>query len=98
MIKAEIKGDIIAYVSKNGNGKYGWYVGIVADPKDRLFNEHNVSEKYGLWIYSPADNSQVARDTEIDLIEELNAKGASGGGSDDTTFVYAYKITSTSKE
>ena len=97
MTKAEIKRDIIAYVSKNGNGKYGWYVGIAADPKDRLFNEHNVFE-YGLWIYSPADNSRVARDVEIELIKELNAKGASGGGSDDTTFVYAYQITSTSKE
>lgn len=97
MTKAEIKRDITTFVLQNGSGKYGWYVGIAAYPKDRLFNEHMVSE-YGTWIYRPADTEKIARDAEVELLEELNAKGAPGGGSNSTTWVYAYQITSTSKE
>lgn len=96
--KQEIKSDIKEYVAKCGKGSYGWYIGIAADAKKRLFNDHAVDEENGAWIYSQATSSTTAREIEVELIKELGAKGDQGGGSDDTTYVYAYQITSSTKE
>jgi len=95
--KQEIKRDITDYVAKHGQGSYGWYVGIAADVRKRLFNDHAVEEN-GAWIYGEATSSTIAREIEVELIKELGAKGGDGGGSYDTKFVYAYKITTTTKE
>lgn len=96
--KQEIKSDIKDHVVKCGKGSYGWYVGIAADPRARLFNDHAVNEKNDAWIFREATTSTIAREIEVELIRELGAKGGDGGGSYDTKFVYAYKITTTTKE
>jgi len=45
--KESIKVDIKAYIQNNGGAYSDWYVGIASDPKERLFTDHNVSEKGG---------------------------------------------------
>ena len=40
----------------------------------------------------------MAREIEKELLEELNVKGGQGGGTDETTYVYAYKITANTIE
>lgn len=74
-----------------------WYVGIAADAKKRLFNDHNVSQQNGRWIYREADSSGMARDAESRL-HDLGYDGGPGGGDDDTTFVYAYLKTTRTVE
>ena len=95
--KETIISEIKSYVAKNGGSYSGWYVGIASDPKGRLFNDHAVSEKGGAWIYVPCATSKVARESE-DYFIGLGMKGGSGGGDDTTKYVYAYKITSSTKE
>jgi len=96
--KVTIKQKIKAYYHKHGKGQYGWYIGIAENARERLFNEHNVNEDNGAWIYNMASSSEVARDIEEELISELGTKGGGGGGNDKTDYVYAYKITGTTKE
>jgi hypothetical protein len=93
--KQEIISDIKNHIGSNFNN---WYIGIAADPRQRLFVDHNVDEKNGSWIFREAQSSNEARDTEIYLIDKLGTKGDSGGGDNTTKFVYAYRITSTTRE
>ena len=91
--KETIKEKIIEHLLKR-NVEF-WnevYIGIAQDPHKRLFEEHNVKEKGGIWIYIKANSSECAREVEKELIT-LGANGGPGGGSDETIYVYAYKIT-----
>jgi len=93
--KQEIISDVKKYISNNSSS---WYIGIASDPKQRLFVDHNVDKKNGHWIFREAKSSTEARDIEIYLIDNLRTKGDSGGGDNTTKYVYAYFITSTTKE
>jgi hypothetical protein len=87
--------DILNHV---GNDDYSaWYVGIATDAKQRLFDEHNVSEQGGRWIHRTANSELEARDTEKYLLDTYNFKGGPSGGNR-PTHVYAYKITSYTRE
>jgi hypothetical protein len=96
--KESIKADIEAYMQKRGGSYSDWYVGIASDPKQRLFNDHNVDEKNGAWIYRKADSSSVAREVEECFVNTLGTDGGSGGGDYSTNYVYAYKKTSYTNE
>ena len=93
--KQEIISDVKNYI---GNNFSNWYIGIAADPRQRLFVDHNVDEKNGNWIFSKAQSSDEARDIEMYFIDNLRTKGDSGGGDDTTEFVYAYFTTPTTQE
>jgi len=93
--KQEIISDIKNYI---GSDFSNWYIGIATNPRQRLFIDHNVNEDNGRWIYREAQSSNDARDIEIYLIDKLGTKGDSGGGDNTTKFVYAYLITSNTKE
>ena len=89
--------EIKSYVSEHGGDYSDWYVGIASKPKDRLFSDHNVSEEKGSWIWMRCTSSDVARAVEKHFLA-LGMQGGSGGGDDDSDFVYAYKVTSATKE
>jgi len=84
--------EIEDYVSKCGGFFSSWYVGIAENPEDRLFNEHNVSEKNGNWMYQPTSSSATARNTEQHFLG-LGMDGGSGGGDYLSKAVYCYKKT-----
>ena len=65
-----------------------WYVGIAAEPEDRLFNEHGVQQS-DWWIQRRLASAEVARRVEDHLLK-LGCEGAPGGGSEVSTAVYAY--------
>lgn len=79
------------------DSKSNWYVGIATNPKDRLFIDHSVDEKNGKWIHSARLNETDARDTEKYLLDNYPFKGDTGGGIN-PCYVYAYKITSETRE
>lgn len=85
----KIIADIDAYMGHHGGRNADWYVGIAADPKDRLFNCHGVAEKGGAWIYRQADTSDIARDVEQAYVRSGH-DGGQGGGDRSTVYVYAY--------
>ncbi len=88
--KGTIISDIKSHVANNGSGYSQWYVGITTDPKQRLFTDHAVKEKGDTWIYRKCASSDVARAVEKYFLAQ-GMKGGSGGGDDNSDYVYAYK-------
>ncbi len=95
---SKIKQEIVSHMRKCEPNTRNWYVGIAADPKERLFQDHNVSKEHGCWIYLDAGDHTTARAIEKEIINEYGTKGGDGGGDNRTRYVYAYKITSTTHE
>jgi hypothetical protein len=90
--------DIINYIQGTGINSQNWYVGIASDPETRVFNDHNVDRANGNWIYGPAQNSDSAREIEDYIITNYKTKGDTGGGDNSTNYVYAYRITASTRE
>jgi hypothetical protein len=90
---AKSKGDIIAvidtYMKKFRYKNSDWYVGIASVPRARLFIDHTVDEKNGIWIYEPATSDSVARAVEQAYLD-AGHDGGSGGGDSSTIYFYAY--------
>ncbi len=74
-----------------------WYAGVASDPKKRLFQDHNVSEPFGQWIYQDVFSDAAARQVE-DYFLARGCKGGPGGGDSGTRYAYLYKVTSQTKE
>ncbi len=95
---AKTTSEIVAQIEAHAGTPYSsWYAGIATDPKDRMFNDHNVDEEKGGWIYRTAASNADARSAESTL-HEAGFKGGPGGGDAGTTAVYAYKVTSSTVE
>jgi len=86
--------EIVAHIAKCGDRPVHWYAGVAKDSRARLFVQHNVSEQFGAWIIRTCSNDQTARTIEKKLLA-YGCQGGSGGGDEQTTAVYAYRITST---
>jgi hypothetical protein len=95
--KERVTQEIADYVRNCGGAYSQWYVGIAADPQQRLFNDHNVDRNSGAWIYRTCGSSEEARAIE-DYFILMGMKGGPGGGDSATKIVYAYKITSSTRE
>ena len=81
--------EIKSYMDRNNNYPK-WYSGITSDPRKRLFEEHNVSEKSDYWIYRQCYSEQSARNVEEALLK-LGCDGGTGGGDESSVCVYAYR-------
>ena len=74
-----------------------FYIGITNDIERRLFGEHNVPRN-GHWrIHREAINKKHAQAVEEHFLNK-GMKGDTGGGTDDSVWVYCYKITSNTVE
>ncbi|OIR02186.1 hypothetical protein GALL_158060 [mine drainage metagenome] len=89
--------DINSHMRQHSGTNADWYVGIATDPKQRLFNDHNVSEKNDSWIYRRATSSDVARSVEKAYLD-AGCTGGPGGGDDHTDYVYAYRKTRSTRQ
>lgn len=74
-----------------------FYIGITNDIDRRLFSEHNVDKDHSWWIYRTAINKAAAQAVEKHFLNK-GMKGNTGGGADDTIYVYCYEITNTTNE
>ena len=92
----QIINKIHTHIQNQGGQSHEWYVGI-ANSLDRLFVAHNVPRQNAWRIYDYAPSAAVARAVEK-AFHDWGCKGAGGGGDDDTNIVYAYLITSTTRE
>jgi hypothetical protein len=93
----QAQSDILAHMQKCGGALAAWYCGIASDPRDCLFNRHGVDEKNGTWIFRNCGTDTAARAVE-QYFHSKGCKGAGGGGGPETRFIYAYAITSTTRE
>ncbi len=94
----QIVDEFLVYMHQHGGQWRDWYVGVASDPKDRLFNNHNVVEQGGVWIHSGNTGTEtVARADERHFLDQ-GCDGGPGGGSYLTKFVYAYKKTAYTNE
>ncbi len=89
----KIISEIKNFISKWGGSYPNWYVGIAEDPRERLFNGHNVNDKNDGWIFRETSSDKTARNIEDYFINSLKTDGQPGGGDENTKFVYAYKKT-----
>ncbi|KAF3978804.1 MAG: hypothetical protein HFP77_00015 [Methylococcales symbiont of Iophon sp. n. MRB-2018] len=87
--KQEIITVIDTHMQKFNYKNSDWYVGIASDPRDRLFNEHNVNENNGTWVYEQASSDSVAREIEKMYIN-TGHDGGDGGGNYKSVYIYAY--------
>ncbi len=90
-----IETEIDGRIHKCGKGYREWYVGVAANPDQRLFVGHNVSQEGGAWIYRDAGSESMAK-----IIEAIfHKKGCKGGhlDTDSPHYVYAYKMTRTTR-
>lgn len=56
-----------------------------------------MSKEHGWWIYRKGDTKAVAQAVEEYYLDK-GMKGDTGGGSEDTTYVYCYEITNYTEE
>lgn len=96
-VQTNIANEILTHVSKQGGPYKSWYAGIASDPETRLFVDHNVSRSNAWWVYRKTPNANDARAIE-DYLLSLGFVGGPGGGDQYTDSVYAYLITSTTRE
>lgn len=90
-----IEKEIDAHIHKRGGGYPAWYVGIAKNPRERLFEGHNVSEQSGTWLYRDAGSELTAKTMEAMFLKK-GCKGGPGGG-DSSRYIYAYKMTRTTR-
>jgi hypothetical protein len=81
--------EIVEYIQKCDRHYSHWYAGIASDPRNRLFQDHNVIEETDPWIFRYCISSKAARNVEEALLE-LGCDGGPGGGDETTDYVYAY--------
>lgn len=91
-LASNVINEIQNYMAKFGGYYSDWYCGVASVPRDRLFNAHNVNEQNGIWIYNDCGNDDTAREVEAHFLNK-GCKGGDGGGSWQSKYVYAYKIT-----
>ena len=89
--------EIDVHIKKFGGIYNSWYVGISDDPKRRLFQEHLIIEDKDIWIWTRCQSSLSARLVEDYFVNRLVTDGGVGGGDGNSTYVYAYRKTSTSR-
>ena len=96
--KVQIIADINSHLQKSKKQYYSdFYIGITNAIERRLFGEHKVSKENGWWIYCVADTKAVAQAVEEFYLDK-GMKGDTGGGNDDTIYVYCYEITNYTEE
>lgn len=89
--------EIQNFLTKYGGNYRDWYSGIALNPRQRLFSDHNVIEKSDAWIYRDCSTASEARVVEKYFLNK-GCIGDEGGGDWLSKYVYAYKISSHSKE
>lgn len=95
--KAQAIAEMHAHMKKCGGDYSDWYCGITKDIKQRLFQAHSVEKGKNAYIYRTTESDEDARQIEVHFLDK-GCKGDTGGGDEDSTIVYAYKIASNTVE
>lgn len=91
--RSEIIADLETHVAKFGGTYSDWYVGITANPKQRLFTEHRLRSSGDAWITRRAVDDLQAAEVQEYFKTVRKTQGGSKGTLQDV-YVYAYKMKS----
>lgn len=91
-----VEKEIDSRIHRSKRGYPDWYVGIATNPRERLFQGHNVSEPSGAWFYRDAGSVSTAKDIEAIFVKK-GCKGGNTRGEDSPRYVYVYKMTRTTR-
>lgn len=83
------------HMKKSGCRYYSdFYVGTTNDAKKRLFDEHHVDKDHQWWIFSAADNEEIAQQVEKHYLQ-FGTRGSFCGDKKEgnAVYVYAYVVT-----
>lgn len=88
-----IEQEIDSLIQKSGGSFRDWYVGLAINPRQRMFDGHNVDERSGIWTFKDAGSEIDARE----LMAAYVKKGCKGGilSKDSSRHIYLYKMTRT---
>lgn len=98
MVKQQVINEIKGYIDATRTAYSSWYVGITNDAEGRLFSEHGVDKANDQWIFRTCDTNTDARAVEDYFLNQLRTTGGPGGGDYSSTKVYAYKISTHTRE
>jgi hypothetical protein len=83
---------IFECVNANGGQYRDWYVGVTANPQQRVYIDHNVDHLDPAHVVCFCVNEQTARDVEQAYLKAgCDGGGGGGGGGVNPYYVYAYK-------
>ena len=80
--------ELIIFMSGQNAPNYAFYAGIASDPKQRLFDEHQLPHNQP-HIVVRCENHQEARELEKQL-HKSGCDGGPGGGDESSEYVYVY--------
>jgi len=84
------------HLAAYGGSYSAWYVGVTADPNDRLINGHNADGHNNAARYWDAGSEQTARSIERFFIQK-GVQGGTGGG-DAPRYIYVYKMSQATRQ
>ena len=82
--------EILQFIYREGGNPKTWYIGVTHDPRQRLFDEHQVDYQNDAWIYRIATSESEALQVQSYFLEYGLAEGEEGWRPGACT-VYAYR-------
>ena len=82
--------ELLEFIYREGGDPKTWYVGVIIDPKQRLFDEHQVHYQNDAWIYRTASSESEALQVQAYFLEFGLAEGEEGWRPGACT-VYAHR-------
>jgi hypothetical protein len=82
--------EILEFIYREGGGPKTWYIGVTNDPRQRLFDEHQVHYQNDAWIYRTATSEGEALQVQSYFLEYGLAEGEEGWRPG-ACAVYAYR-------
>ncbi len=82
--------EILEFIYREGGDLKTWYVGVTNDPRQRLFNEHQVHYQNDAWIYRTAASESEALQVQSYFLE-FGLADREEGWQPGACAVYAYR-------
>jgi hypothetical protein len=82
--------EILQFIYREGGDPKTWYIGVTHDPRQRLFDEHQVHYQDDAWIYRTATSEGEALHVQAYFLEFglIEVRGYLRSGS---RMIYAYR-------
>jgi hypothetical protein len=82
--------EMLEFIQSEGGRPKTWCVGVTNDPRQRLFDEHQVHYQNDAWIYRTAASESEAQSVQAYFLEfGLNEVG--GDWRSGSRMIYAYR-------
>ena len=84
------------FIKQKKGASSNWCCGITNNPRRRIINQHKVNEARGTYGWVECNSKNCAEIVEKKMLKKGYA-GNTGGGNDESVYVYVYKKTPKTK-